>query len=513
MVDGDRDDAAIDTAHQTELLAINEQLLLSALREQAATDRALRHAAALEYQALHDALTDLPNRTLLYDRLRQALLIAHREHTTLALLLLDLNGFKAINDRFGHAAGDLLLQQVAGRLRLALRDSDTAARLGGDEFALLLPAVVGRSNAELAVKRVLQALLAPYLIGDTPQHLTASIGIALSPEHSTEVDSLLQQADTAMYTAKRTGREVVVAGVTRDEYHVVSFGPEGMDSGPGVSVAPPERPTTAADGPSLRLLSATLDTTDQNQKEETIPRHNAAALVKLAGDPERPLAAIHESAAVLRRRVVQTAPTDRGPWLAEVGRLDAAVAAMRSMIDALLDPSRLPYSPDLHLNRTPTDLVALTRRVIDEYRRRTTDHEIRMDTAEESLAGWWNGDRLERVVADLLSNAITYSPIGGQITIQVLRVHDHHGCWAQLTIRDWGIGIPAVDLPQLFDHFHGDSSVTGEIAGTAIGLAGVPQIVTEHGGSIAVTSTEDEGSTFTLRLPLTQSISDLSSME
>lgn len=121
-----------DAGQLAELRAVNERLLLVSLREQ-------ELLAAARHEALHDGLTGLTNRALFYDRLRLAVHAAHREESALALLFVDLDGFKAINDRAGHQVGDLLLQQVAGRLRGTLRESDTAARLGGDEFGVLLP--------------------------------------------------------------------------------------------------------------------------------------------------------------------------------------------------------------------------------------------------------------------------------------------------------------------------------------------------------------------------------------
>ncbi len=124
-----------ESVTREELRAINEQLLLAGLREQEQAAEARRLTDVLAHRALHDDLTALPNRALFHDRLRQLLLTAGRDGTAFALLFLDLDGFKAINDRLGHRAGDLLLQQVAGRLRATLRASDTAARLGGDEFA------------------------------------------------------------------------------------------------------------------------------------------------------------------------------------------------------------------------------------------------------------------------------------------------------------------------------------------------------------------------------------------
>ena len=158
----------------------------------------------LEYQALHDALTDLPNRTLLNDRLQQAILTAQREDRQLALLIMDLNRFKDVNDTFGHHLGDVLLQQVGPRIMAQLRESDTVARLGGDEFAFVLPTADDEAGATLAARRLLKALEEPFEIEGRRLEVSGSIGIAITPQHGTDPATLMRRADIAMYVAKRT---------------------------------------------------------------------------------------------------------------------------------------------------------------------------------------------------------------------------------------------------------------------------------------------------------------------
>lgn len=158
--------------------------------------------AAIEYQALHDALTDLPNRTLFSDRLLQAILSATREGKALAVIIMDLDHFKEINDTFGHHGGDVILQQVAGRMRSVLRKSDTVARLGGDEFAVLLPAS-DLADALMIAKKLLGALDRPCELETQLLQVGASLGIALFPEHGPDGATLMKRADEAMYEAKR----------------------------------------------------------------------------------------------------------------------------------------------------------------------------------------------------------------------------------------------------------------------------------------------------------------------
>ncbi len=158
------------------------------------------------YLAQHDALTGLPNRILLADRLTQALNAARRRAGRAALLLVDLDGFKHINDSFDHGFGDQVLQQVAQRFKDLLREEDTIARMGGDEFALILPQVQVSEYASLVARKLLAALEAPFEVRTQRVFVGASIGIGIFPEHGGRVDDLIRNADAAMYQAKAGGR-------------------------------------------------------------------------------------------------------------------------------------------------------------------------------------------------------------------------------------------------------------------------------------------------------------------
>ena len=160
---------------------------------------------ALEQQALHDMLTHLPNRTLLMDRITQAIRIAKRAGQPVALMVMDLDGFKEVNDTMGHHSGDLVLQQVARRLHEQIRESDTVARLGGDEFAFVLPTARDANAAYRVARKILIALESPFVVEDQKVEVGASIGIALFPEHGPDAETLMRRADTAMYHAKRKG--------------------------------------------------------------------------------------------------------------------------------------------------------------------------------------------------------------------------------------------------------------------------------------------------------------------
>jgi len=184
---------------------------------EAARAQAVQAADALQHQVLHDALTGLPNRTLLHDRLAHILRLMERDASSLALLLLDLDRFKEVNDTLGHQAGDALLRQVAARMRDAVRSSDTVARLGGDEFAVLLPGAE-RDGAVQAAQTLRAALVAPMTVEGQTVHVGASIGIAVTPTHGHEAAVLLRHADVAMYIAKRAGSGYAVYDPRHDGY-------------------------------------------------------------------------------------------------------------------------------------------------------------------------------------------------------------------------------------------------------------------------------------------------------
>jgi diguanylate cyclase (GGDEF)-like protein/PAS domain S-box-containing protein len=179
------------------------QVVLLDITERKRVEQRVRHLAH------HDALTNLPNRALLLDRLRQALREARRERGRIAVLMLDLDHFKAINDTLGHPVGDRVLCAVADRLRVTVRESDTLARFGGDEFTLVQTRLHEPGGAEALAAKILASLAQPFLIDGRELRITTSIGIAVCPEHGTEPEPLIEHADVALYRAKAGGRNRV----------------------------------------------------------------------------------------------------------------------------------------------------------------------------------------------------------------------------------------------------------------------------------------------------------------
>lgn len=173
-----------------------------------AVDISVRRAAEkqMRYMALYDALTELPNRTMLHDRLAQAITVATRSEQCMAVLFVDLDGFKAINDNAGHDVGDNVLREVGHRLRHSIRASDTAARYGGDEFVIVLSCVANVEAAAVMAQKLIETLSVPIECDGEFYKIGASIGISVLPDHGSHAAALLERADAAMYRAKRRGK-------------------------------------------------------------------------------------------------------------------------------------------------------------------------------------------------------------------------------------------------------------------------------------------------------------------
>jgi diguanylate cyclase (GGDEF)-like protein len=184
----------------------NAELVISSIKAHKIVEQVESAKVELDYLAHHDVLTGLPNRMLLQDRIHQSIELAHRTRTQLAVMFLDLDQFKQINDAFGHAVGDQLLQSVARRLIACVRQSDTICRQGGDEFIILLPFIEHSEDAEVAAQKILLSLALPYDVDENILNISASVGISIYPDDGVDAKTLTNNADTAMYCAKENGR-------------------------------------------------------------------------------------------------------------------------------------------------------------------------------------------------------------------------------------------------------------------------------------------------------------------
>lgn len=225
-------------------------------------------------------------------------------------------------------------------------------------------------------------------------------------------------------------------------------------------------------------------------------------LTAASHDLKGPLAVVRGLAQHLRR----TVPAPDGAAAATLREgldgIEDAVARMSALIAELVDVAHLQMGRPLPLRRGPVDLVALARRVVQEQQRTAVRHAVRLEAAAPELVGSWDADRLERVLRNLLSNAVQYSPDGGEVLVTVAAESGPEGTHAVLRVEDRGLGIPPADLPRIFDRFYRGANVAGRIPGTGVGLAVARQMVEQHGGTITAESREGAGSRFTVRLPL-----------
>lgn len=192
--------------HMVKLQQANAHLVTATIEAHKLAEQVQMAKVQLDHLVHHDALTELPNRILVQDRIIQAIELARRQDRQLAVMFMDLDRFKNINDSLGHAVGDQLLRSVAQRLMACVRQSDTVSRQGGDEFVLLLPYIEHAQDAALSAQKILAALALPYRVDGHDLHISVSIGISIYPDDGRDAETLIKNADTAMYYAKEGGR-------------------------------------------------------------------------------------------------------------------------------------------------------------------------------------------------------------------------------------------------------------------------------------------------------------------
>ncbi|MCC6791485.1 MAG: PAS domain S-box protein [Thermomicrobiales bacterium] len=287
-------------------------------------------------------------------------------------------------------------------------------------------------------------------------------------------------------------RDLFLQSLLRDGYYEDELAQIHRD---GRAIAVETRHVVVHDEDRTYVLEVNRDVTSRKEFEE----ERRAFIDTLAHDLKNPLGAISVQMQLLRRRLARPEPPT--PETIDRGAESAlrSVEQMTGLIGQMLDTAYLRDGQSLELKREPVDLVALASAARDASARQSPGHTIRLVASDPALVGDWDRSRLERVLGNLLDNAIKYSPDGQEIVVEIERV----GKWAVLRVRDHGLGIPADDQATIFERYRRARNVVGKFAGAGIGLAGVRQIVEQHGGAIAVESTEGEGSTFTVRLPLT----------
>jgi diguanylate cyclase (GGDEF)-like protein len=491
----------VDQAQAAALAEANEQLILAALANQADAEAAAQALQDAVQSAELDALTQLPNRTTLVDRFAQALANARRHGARLALLFVDLDDFKQVNDAHGHAFGDRVLRLVADRLVSAVRRVDTVSRHGGDEFLVLLTELTQPGDAQTVAEKLIEALGAPADLDGHVVSLTASVGIAIFPDDGDDFDTLAGRADAAMYETKRQS----AGGIAFHGKAPVAV--PGLAAQPGAATHRPARKGAgAAADPERRLLDlreanehlvlAVLTAKELQTAAEQARQRQAAFLAAVADELRNPMAPIRIASAMLGGL-----PTDEQllPRVKDI--VERQLTQMSRLVGELVDASAVDTG-GLALDRRPVDLaqvidaaVAACRPAMDERRQRFESH--RLPGAIEM-----QGDavRLQQIVSNLLDNASKHTHDGGRISLSVVLTADS----LVLTVSDDGIGITPQMLPYVFEPFVQDTHALGfHGVGLGIGLTVVRALVRAHDGDLVADSAgAGRGSQFVVTLPL-----------
>jgi diguanylate cyclase (GGDEF)-like protein len=483
------------TLRSTEVHEADEQLVLAAVHADTAAQSAVTSYDELTRYSQHDELTGAPNRTLMLDRLHNAIALAQRRATRVGVLFVDLDQFKQINDTLGHGAGDQVLQLVTQRLQGAVRDSDTVSRHSGDEFLVLLTDITSVADAAAVARKMLASLAAPAQVGPHTLPLSASIGIAVYPEDGSDPAILIRHADAAMYRSKRRG-----AGSY--ECHA---GPADDDSGAVANSAESERQPradtafTQHEARLLELSNANHELLRAAQAARTLKAHAEEAhqrqiefVVKAAHAMRTPLSVI--------RMTVEAMTSGALP-----GRLDTKpgdvlkrqAIHLARLIDDLLDGS-LVGGGEFKLALSRVDIGAVVASAVDASRpTMLLKHQrLHVETPSRAVGVLCDPMRLAQVFSNLLNSASRRALDGGDIRLDVAATDND----VVVTVSDNGPGIPPEVLPRIFDLFVLDAHAGDP--GLGIGLAVAKELVRAHGGDVEATSAGDQGSRFVVTIPL-----------
>lgn len=475
------------------LLEANQELVIRLLRAQDEAQAAAKALHDISHSIGIDDLTNLPNRRQLRSRIEHAIANAVRLGDGFALLFLDLNDFKVINDRLGHGVGDAMLKQVAQCLKASVRETDTVSRYGGDEFLILLNNVSRKADATRVVEKIISSLSTPYHVGQHELSLKVSIGICLYPDDAEHPQQLIEQADAAMYRAKRQGSGF--------EFH----DPQLLQD----SALPPplgplshERRLSEADhlhiGQLLeaneQLVMAALSAQQLQSGAEQAFLQQKDLLAKVAHELRHPLTPLSLTAGMLLRLKHEELPRIQAI-------IERQVLHMSRLVEDLVDVSRVSAGK-LRLDRRPIELGVIITEALEtcheamELRRQ----QIKVQLPKQEIPV--NGDslRLAQIFGNLLGNASKYTPQEGEI---VLSVHVAEGA-VEIIISDTGIGISAAMLPYIFEPYVQDvHAMDFDGGGLGIGLTVVRELVLAHDGQVSADSAGPGlGSQFVVKLPL-----------
>lgn len=499
----------LNAVSSPQIVEANEHLVIAMLHAHAEAEASARMLKEVAHAAEIDALTELPNRTLLLDRLSQAIANAKRHQGRFALLYVDLDRFKPINDNYGHAVGDQVLKRAAECMQGAVRGSDTVCRHGGDEFLILLAEVSHLADVERVADKVLAALDEPTNFGEYVLSLRASIGISIYPDDGDNADALIHCADVAMYRAKRNGLHQAVffgqssvadncdvASTTRPEMQGMHAARAQQWAQGGSIGGVADRRAGQRRDADEQLVHVAQQAQQLQGAAERAQRRQTEFLAVLAHEQRNALTPIRNAAALLGKLHVNEPLLPRMQAI-----IERQVVHMSRLVDDVLDISRVSTGK-LRLERTQVNLNDVVEQAIDACKPTIAARRQRLSAELAKAPVLLIGDpmRLAQIFSNLLDNASKYTADGEAISLTVVADQSQ----AVVTLVDHGIGIAADVLPSIFDLFVQDIDAVGfKGTGLGIGLTVVRELVTAHGGSvIAISAGSGKGATFVVTLPL-----------
>ena len=488
--------------HVAKLRDANEQLVLSALQAGTIADTAVHDLSKLAHWIQRDTLTDTPNRVLMLDRLESAIAFAQRHATRIALLFIDLDHFKGINDSLGHAVGDEVIKLAARRLKTAVRASDTVSRHGGDEFLVLLAEVADESSAARVAMKILRALDTISIVDGHVVRLSASVGIAVYPEDGDDPETLVGRADAAMYVAKKCGRGRFALHSERVSNCKAQQSTDSNlrhpRSGDGLDLPGHERGLRNLRETNEQLIISALAAQElgrQTQKAQHRQMELVATVARELCNPLKSMRTVGELMEHLRTGEVL-------PEQVQV-TVKSQVAYMSRLVEELINAARIGECI-VPLERSTFDIAKAICSAVQACRptmdAKLQHFEMQLPPSEVHV----NGDsvRLTQVFTGLLDNASKYTGANGAIALG-LAVFDET---VTVTICDNGIGITSEALPSIFDLLVQETpALPLRNGGSGVGLAIARDLVGAHGGTLVGRSAgTDCGSEFVVTLPLAE---------
>jgi diguanylate cyclase (GGDEF)-like protein len=493
----------MDGTNVAQLRDANEQLVLSALQAGAIADTAINDLSKLTRTSQRDPLTDTPNRALMLDRFEGAIASARRHATRAALLFVDLDHFKGINDSLGHAVGDEVIKLAARRLKAAVRASDTVSRHGGDEFLVLLAEVADEPSAARVAMKILTVLDTTSIVGGHVVRLSASVGIAVYPEDGDDPETLIGRADAAMYDAKKCGRGRFALHSTRRSgggtLQSTDSTPQSAPAGGDLDLAGHEPGLRYLREVNEQLIISALAVREPGRQTQKAQHRQMELVAAIAREMRNPLDSMRTVTDLIER-------SRTGEPLSEQVQvtIKSQVASMSRLVEELIDAAHIGGCV-FPLERSTFDIAQAIGSAVQACRptmeAKLQHFEMRLPPSEVRV----NGDsvRLTQVFSNLLDNASKYSGTDGAIALR-LTVSDEA---VTVTVRDSGIGITPEALPSIFDWSVEEMRALPPRNGRlGVRLAIARHLVEAHGGTLVGRSAgSDCGSEFVVTLPLEDS--------